>query len=164
VRYDPTPFPPYAYLPGRDPHPVRDPRGHSFEAEPSEPPAIAVDPAAWRDCVAYLHGVDLYNHGYLWEAHEAWEGPWRGAELETPQHAFLQGLIQCAAACLKVTMGEPRGTARLTEAATARLESVVERASPTYMGLELIPFIAAMRAFAASEPTDAEARPRIDLA
>src|SRR5271163_4878592 len=24
-------FPPYAYLPGREPHPVRDPRGHSLD-------------------------------------------------------------------------------------------------------------------------------------
>jgi hypothetical protein len=27
-------FPPYAYLPGRQPHPVRDPAGHSYHVEP----------------------------------------------------------------------------------------------------------------------------------
>ena len=27
-------FPPYAYLPGREPHPVRDPTGHSYHVEP----------------------------------------------------------------------------------------------------------------------------------
>ena len=27
-------FPPYAYLPGGDPHTVRDPRGHSYHVEP----------------------------------------------------------------------------------------------------------------------------------
>ena len=26
-------FPPYAYLPGREPHPVRDPTGHSYHVE-----------------------------------------------------------------------------------------------------------------------------------
>lgn len=28
------PFPAYAYLPGRQPHPVRDPAGHSYQVEP----------------------------------------------------------------------------------------------------------------------------------
>src|SRR5271165_6167843 len=27
-------FPPYAYLPGREPHPLRDPTGHSYHVEP----------------------------------------------------------------------------------------------------------------------------------
>ena len=31
------PLPPYAYLPGRYPHPVRDPLGHSFGCKPDEP-------------------------------------------------------------------------------------------------------------------------------
>jgi hypothetical protein len=27
-------LPPYAYLPGKNPHPVRDPPGHSYHVEP----------------------------------------------------------------------------------------------------------------------------------
>ena len=27
-------LPPYAYLPGKNPHPVRDPAGHSYHVEP----------------------------------------------------------------------------------------------------------------------------------
>src|SRR5271167_2580644 len=27
-------FPPYAYLPGKKPHPLRDPTGHSYHVEP----------------------------------------------------------------------------------------------------------------------------------
>ena len=56
-----------------------------------------------REDEEYLYGVDCYNHGYLWEAHEAWEGLWHQAK-GTPAHAeCLQGLIQCAAAALKVS-------------------------------------------------------------
>jgi hypothetical protein len=35
-------FPPYAYLPGKKPHPVRDPTGHSYHVEPIpvEPPRV----------------------------------------------------------------------------------------------------------------------------
>ena len=64
------PFPPYAYLPGRNPHPVRDPEGHSYAAEPAtaEPP----DPADWRACEDYLYGIDLFNHGYYWESARQW--------------------------------------------------------------------------------------------
>ncbi len=35
-------FPTYAYLPGKHPHPVRDPRGHSYR---NEPVTVAVEAA-----------------------------------------------------------------------------------------------------------------------
>ena len=74
-RYAPRlPFPSYAFLPGRDPHPQRDPAGHSYGEH--GPTAVHVDADDWRDNEPYLFGVDLYNHGFLWEAHEAWEGIW----------------------------------------------------------------------------------------
>ena len=53
-RYLPRrPFPPYAFLPGRDPHPTSDPRGHSFRAEP-EPPARWLPAERWQDNDDYL--------------------------------------------------------------------------------------------------------------
>lgn len=60
------PFPPYAYVPGDAPHPTRDPGGHSYgaEFEIPEPP----DPEDWRACRDYLYGIDLFNHGFYWEA------------------------------------------------------------------------------------------------
>jgi uncharacterized protein len=68
------PFPLYAYVPGHTPHPTRDPDGHSYGAafEMPEPP----DPQEWRACRDYLYGIDLFNHGFYWEAHEVWEGLW----------------------------------------------------------------------------------------
>ena len=68
-------FPPYAYLPGKKPHPVRDPAGHSYHVEP-----IPVAAEASLNSEAFLWGLDLFNHGYYWEAHEAWEGLWQGAD------------------------------------------------------------------------------------
>ena len=62
-------FPPYAYLPGRQPHPVRDPAGHSYHVEPMP---VAAEAPLGSD--VFLWGLDLFNHGYYWEAHEAWEG------------------------------------------------------------------------------------------
>ena len=60
-------LPPYAYLPGKNPHPVRDPTGHSYHVEP-----IPVAAKASLSSDAFLWGLELFNHGYYWEAHEAW--------------------------------------------------------------------------------------------
>jgi hypothetical protein len=112
-----------------------------------------------------LWGVDLYNHGYLWEAHEAWESLWHVAKADRDQADCLQGLIQCAAACLKIPMEQPAGLARLTELGTAKLERVA-RAQPDgarFMGLDLAAFARAMRAFAAGAPPSIDARPRLEL-
>ena len=164
TRYAPSrAFPPYAFLPGKDPHPRQDPRGHSYgshEAMADEAPR----PEAWRDSEDYLFGVDLYNHGYLWEAHEAWEGLWHPAKRTDPElAAFLQGLIQCSASSLKARMGEPRGHAKLAEVALRKLASVAEAHGGRYMGLDLFGFVLDFREFVAEGSLDAEARPRIEL-
>ena len=88
-RYAPKrAFPPYAFQPGKHPHPTRDPKGHSYTGEP-EPPADYFEPEEWRDNEDYLFGVDLYNHGYLWEAHEAWESIWHPSKHDAEQADFL---------------------------------------------------------------------------
>jgi len=162
VRYAPgRDFPPYAYLPGRDPHPTRDPEGHSYGADEAPPPYLP--PEAWARNEEYLFGVDLYNAGYLWEAHEAWEGLWHVSKPDELQAGHLQGLIQCAAACLKIEMGQPRGLERLSQLGTAKIEHTALAAGPIYMGLDSLEFVLAMREFAASSPGTHEGRPRMEL-
>ena len=166
MRYAPArTFPPYAFLPGRDPHPTRDPRGHSFGTE--EEAGTYLEPELWHENEDYLYGVDLYNADFLWEAHEAWEGLWHAAKHDEVQALHLQGLIQCAAACLKVAMGQPRGLARLSALGCEKLERVAREGadgSGRYMGLDVVDFARAIRRFADSHPTTIEARPPIELA
>ena len=163
ARYAPRiEFPPYAFLPGRDPHPTRDPRGHSYSEEPEEP-SDYFEAEEWRENEEYLYGVDLYNHGYLWEAHEAWEGLWHQAKHDEVQAQHLQGLIQCTAAALKVPLEQPRGLAKLSQAGLGRLEFVIGERGPTYMGVDLIDFVEAFRSFAGSSPGSADERPRLVL-
>lgn len=127
-RYLPeTPFPPYAYVPGRHPHPVRDPAGHMYGQE--DLPPYAVEPAHWRDCKAFLHGVDLFNHGYYWEAHEAWEGLWRAYPPESNAARLLQGLIKLAAAGVKAREGRARGVSRHAARARALFAGLPEEAN-----------------------------------
>jgi len=155
-------FPAYAFLPGRDPHPTRDPDGHSYANE-SEAPAAYHSSEAWRTNEDYLFGVDLYNHGYLWEAHEVWEGLWHAAKHDALQADFLQGLIQCSAAALKVPMNQPRGLERLAALGTERLERVARASRGEFMGLDLDLFVAAFRRFAAARPQEARERPLLAL-
>jgi hypothetical protein len=102
-RYAAEPLPSYAYVPGHGlPHPVNDPRGHS--------PAAATAPLAAAD--AWLHAVDLFNGGFYWEAHEAWEGVWNSLGRTTAEARFVQGLIHLAAAAVKIREGRPAGVGR----------------------------------------------------
>jgi len=122
-----TPLPPYAFVPGHGlPHPVNDPRGHLFAGDRvagGGPPAVpdgksrvvTADVAAgpqWR------YAIDLFNHGFYWEAHEAWEGVWHALGRSTPAARFVQGLIHLAAAAVKVREGKSEGVRR--HAARAR--------------------------------------------
>ena len=44
----------------------------------------------------------LFNHGYYWEAHEAWEALWQSANRGSPLRAFLKGLILLSATGVKI--------------------------------------------------------------
>ena len=82
-------LPPYAYLPGKNPHRVRDPAGHSYHVEPIP---VAAEVSLSSD--AFLWGLDLFNHGYYWEAHEAWEGLWQVADRDDPlRMLFKKGIV-----------------------------------------------------------------------
>ena len=136
-------FPPYTFVPGRTPHPVRDPAGHLFGQTLDVPPPL--DPERWLECRAYLHGIDLFNHGYYWEAHEVWEGLWRAAGRTGTTADFLKGLIKLAAAGVKVRQGQPRGIASHA-AGAADLFSDIARPlgdeGAVYLGLRLRDLIA----------------------
>lgn len=73
------------------------------------PPEAPPDPAHWRECRAYTRGVELYNRGFYWEAHEVWENPWRDCGRKGPIADFFKGLIQLAAAGVKVREGQVEG-------------------------------------------------------
>jgi len=110
-RYLPDrPLPPYSYVTRHWPHPTRDPAGHSYGQR-----APAVDPpdsARPGDCAEFLWGVDLFNYGYYWEAHEAWEAVWVACGRRGQAADFLKGLIKLAAAGVKAREGRNEGVVR----------------------------------------------------
>jgi len=96
-------LPPYGFVPGHRPHPTQHPDGHSYGAHPAIPAAL--DPRKWDESRTYLRAFQLFDHGYYWEAHEAWEQLWIAAGRQGPVGALLKGLIKLAAAGVKVRQG-----------------------------------------------------------
>jgi predicted metal-dependent hydrolase len=152
-------LPPYTFVPGRTPHPVRDPAGHLFGKPCELPPPL--EPTRWQESRAYLHGIDLFNLGFYWEAHEVWEGLWRAAGRAGPTADFLKGLIKLAAAGVKVRQGQPRGVASHASGAAAHFRAIAHerREDATYLGLrlrDLLAFAGRVEQQASAIPTDEE--------
>lgn len=121
-RYSELPLPPYSYVPGVGPHPVSDPAGHMHGVVHDVPPAL--DPWHWGQSPQFLFGIDLFNQGYYWEAHEAWESLWHAAGRQGTAAAWLKCLIKLAAAGVKAREGNPRGVQRHAERALQLLSEV----------------------------------------
>ena len=132
-------FPAYRHVPGVTPHPERDEKGHSYGLHASKVPALS--PENWRQHRAYLLGIDLYHQGYFWEAHEAWEGPWREADPDSLDANLLQALILNSAAQLKIHMGNADGARKHSLAARWRLARIrakgYDGAGTTFLGLDI---------------------------
>ena len=53
-------------------------------------------------------GIELFNSGRYWEAHEVWEEEWT-PDRKGPDSGFYKGLIQVAAGCLHYGRHNRRG-------------------------------------------------------
>ena len=61
--------------------------------------------------VRFKHGIDLFNKGRYWHAHDAWEEIWRelGDASEDDWEILLRGLIQIAAGLHCLAKGKEDG-------------------------------------------------------
>lgn len=119
LRYTPgIELPPYSYVPGHDlPHSVNDLAGHLY---PKTDHATLAPPHALDDLASdprWLYALDLFNAGFYWEAHEAWEVFWHALGRTSPEARFTQGLIHLAAAAVKIREGKPAGVVSHTQRA-----------------------------------------------
>lgn len=130
------PFPSYAYVPGYFPHPMRDPNGHSYGQSP--PQVEPFNPRQWESNTEYLYGIDLFNFGYYWEAHEAWEALWHALGRTGPPAKFIQGLIYLAAAGVMIRRRHSRGPRIHAQNAADCFKHALDfNASEQCMGLKL---------------------------
>ncbi len=89
-------------------------------------------------------GIDLFNQGQFWHAHEAWEEAWK-AEHDPQRRLFFKGIIQTAAALVHWQRGNPRGLHLNWQKARPKLLQSGER----QLGLPIRPLIATMDHFEA---------------
>jgi hypothetical protein len=147
-------MPPYSYVPGGPwPHPNRaNQAGVDREQEPSG--TGAPTPEEVDDSPRFRRGIELFDAGYYWEAHEAWEVLWQAAGRRGATADVLRGLIKLAAAGIKVRERREAGVRtharRAAECfASARLQGGVHQ-----LGLDLDVWIERALAIAESPPTD----------
>lgn len=138
-RYTHRAFPAYRFVPGKHPHPIASPEGHSYAPPGHEEPEVVYVPSErWRESEDYLYGCDLYNHAYWWEAHEAWEGLWRLTPKGSAQRHFIQALIQVSAAHLKIVLERTRAAMDLRESSDGHFDRVVkEIGGERFMGIDV---------------------------
>jgi hypothetical protein len=109
---------------------------------------------------AIREGLDAYRRGDFFEAHEALEPAWMGAD-DPAERSAIQGLIKLAAAYVHDVRGNPPGIAKNLEGARARLAEAHDAGwqSPAGLGLDvdldaLIADIDRRLADLATHPTD----------
>jgi hypothetical protein len=139
IRYSKKSFPPYRFIPGQNPHPTENPQGHSFGVSSGK--VVDIDPHLWFVNETYLFGVDLYNHGYWWEAHESWEILWKQSKKDYVTRNFFQGLIKVSGAMLKWYQNKPVGVELLYSGGIEHLKETCHEYE-TFMGVDLMRHIA----------------------
>ena len=117
---------------------MRDTKGHSYGVE--LPKVSLSHEKEWRECEPYLWGIDLFNSGYYWEAHESWEAVWHATGRSGAMADFCKALIKFAAAGVKAREGRANGVKRHAQRAKQLLESVATQigsGQQRFMGLSL---------------------------
>ena len=87
----------------------------------------------------YLQGIEHFNRGEFFEAHDVWEELWREMKGDDAR-VFYQGLIQAAVALHHYRNGNFDGAGRMWGFSLERLEQYC----PRHEGLDVDGLIAAM--------------------
>jgi len=114
---------------------------------------------SYRKDRRFLKGLEAFNSGHFYEAHEHWEEVW--LETPNPEKMFLQGLIQVAAAFHHHSRANLLGTRNLLHSGLLKLD----RFPGVHGGLEIETLRRAVRewlaALNAGEIPKSENPPRI---
>ena len=89
-------------------------------------------------------GIELFNSGRYWDAHEAWEHEWT-PERRGPESGFYKGLIQIAAGCLHYERRNRRGTVNKWTSGAGYLRPY----PPVHRGVRLADLVNAVDGFLA---------------
>ena len=90
-------------------------------------------------------GVELFNSGRYWDAHEVWERDWT-PDRKGPDAGFYKGLIQVAAGCLHYTRRNRRGAVNKWRSGADYLRPY----PPAHRGLRIAPLVGSVDGFLAA--------------
>jgi predicted metal-dependent hydrolase len=85
------------------------------------------------------HGIELFNSGRYWDAHEVWEREWI-PDRAGPDSGFYKGIIQVAAGCLHYGRRNRRGAVNKWRSGADYLRAYL----PTHRGVQLAPLVSAV--------------------
>jgi predicted metal-dependent hydrolase len=135
MRYYPSlPLPESSYVPGQTSLKKRK-EFHGWKPPETTP---FTGENHWRDNAFYLFGLDCFNEGHYWEAHEVWSDPLRASRgLDDRQYNFFKALIQISAVMLHLKCEKHVPAGVTAKNATGILEEIVRGHGPVYLGMEL---------------------------
>lgn len=122
MRYTEKEFPPYHFIPGKNPHPEKE--GGYLRGTTIDPDGFNQD--NYQSNETYLFGIDLFNHEYYWEAHVYWEVLWNHVGRKNSHGYFLQALIKLGAAGVKHKLNQEEAASGHLQRALEHLGSVTE--------------------------------------
>ena len=145
-------WPPYAFIPGGPwPHPFSE-KGHAYGTRGRSADPIGGD--GWPTSADFRLGVALFNAGYYWEAHEAWEGLWHAHGRRGSTADLLKGLIKLAAAGVKVRQKQRHGVTTHATRAGALFGALRDHGGRFLLGLDLDGLLEFARRVAEEPPVD----------
>jgi uncharacterized protein len=153
-RHRASRLPAYSYVPGGPwPHPNR---AKEASGGVDREPSLAETPLSGDVAASpmFLRGVELFDAGYYWEAHEAWEVLWHAVGRRGPTADVLRGLIKLAAAGIKVRERREAGVRTHARRASACFASARRQGGGHQLGLDLEMWIERALALADDPPAD----------
>ncbi|MEN8137329.1 MAG: DUF309 domain-containing protein [Bacteroidota bacterium] len=114
-------FPPYKYLPGKNPDPIR--KGGYRESK-KDPMATAITRNNYQDNENYRFAIDLTNYGYYWEAHLYYEALWNAHKRKGSIADFFKAMIKMVTSSFKEEAGKIESSGRLLEGTLSLLNSL----------------------------------------
>ena len=97
-----------------------------------------------------MRGVELFNSGLYWQAHEVWEEEWK-PDRKGPDSGFYKGLIQVAAGCLHYSRHNRRGAVNKWRSGADHLRPFL----PAHRGMALAGLVAQVDGFLGAMAGDA---------
>jgi len=90
-------------------------------------------------------GIELFNSGHFWGAHEAGEAEWT-PDRKGPESGFYKGLIQVAAGCLHYQRHNRRGAVNKWTSGAGYLRPYL----PAHRGVRLAELVGSVEGFLAA--------------